>query len=258
MKKTLMASSALGLGLTLSSPGMVTLYDSFEDFNNGTGSTGNNITVAGWEGYFGHAGTTPVNRTVLTPSGLPTTHRGGLFDGTNSSSGTSVNDYIYFQSANSADGGDSAMNYFAHTSTGSVFTAFDASDYATDLTANWVQGRSGSTSDYRLAVQVGGTWYANDSDIGGGNGSRTFDLNGQDWVEITSVSGSPLSLGGTSTDSATLFGLGDVTGVGFYAAQHGTGVTLRIDNFTLTGVPEPSALFLSLGALGAFFIRQRS
>jgi hypothetical protein len=182
--------------------------------------------------------------------------KAGIFNRNDAASGT-LNDYLFFQNANTTS---TTMDYFAHTAAGSNFVAFAPQNY-TALTASWLTSRDGFASGggYYVAVQVaGGAWYSSTTNAANQTalGSVWIDLLASEWVTITEDpdmgnSGADGSLlrGTTPITYATLFSGGQqITGVGFYVDDL-TGVSsgqrnVRIDNFTIQDViPEPSTAF---------------
>lgn len=131
--------------------------------------------------------------------------------------------------------------------------SFDPADYSA-LSVTWWSGNSLANGTQRLAVQIGGNWYATSDqvatapNVGGGSGfaggatSHTVDFYTANWVSITTSA--QLSLG-----SAMTLPTGAVTAFGIYAAQTSP-TTHRFDSFQVaaTEIPEPAALAGLFGA----------
>ncbi len=140
----------------------------------------------------------------------------------------------------------------------------------TALTFNWYQGDAQTSDTARLAIDVGGTWYASVSTFGTGpQGAGAFAANPSataeaktltfstaTWDALTFNPGSALSLGGLVAAPS-----GNIIGIGFFDGSTLAG-NERFDTLTINGtvvsVPEPStyALLLS-GVIGLVFLARR-
>lgn len=227
------------------------LYSSDVDFGRGVNGT-NDVTAAGWEGLYGRTDAPAQNATASTDGG---TYRIGLLKGTN----TIVTNYLYFQKFNGIDN----MDFFAHTNQAagqSTFTSFAPDDYSAGLTATWTKFGDNYAGFY-VSVLVDGTWHASTTSISGALANPVFDFLNSDWVDVLDSTSAPLSLATTTTDSATLFGGKTIDGFGYYVDNlvgiNTGGRTLRIDNISIDGVPEPSAALLSLLGAELFLRRKR-
>ncbi|MGE9269007.1 MAG: hypothetical protein ACQKBY_13010 [Verrucomicrobiales bacterium] len=237
-------------------PGAVSLYHSDSDFAS-LSSAGHELSEIGWEGFIGHDEGAGFDMAATT-TGFQ--NRSGYFVGSTGSGSSAVQNYLYFQKTSS---GIEEMDIFSRTAAGSAFTSFDASLYSTGLTLSWVENANGFSGQesYHFAVEVAGTWYATQN-IDGASTAHSIDLNAQNWVEITANVGAPMGLGATTSDSASLFALGDITGIGFYVNRMSVSTsgnrTVRLDNIEITGVPEPSTAVLGLGGLFLTLRRKRA
>lgn len=140
--------------------------------------------------------------------------------------------------------------------------SFNPADY-TDLTFFWYGGNSQSSTQ-RLAVQVGGNWYATSnqifnppSGVAAGSefaaeaGNTTVTFSTATWVNLTTVGS--LQLGSNATLPS-----GNLTAFGVYSQFTTAGVN-RIDTFQITAIPEPTTAvaLLVAGGAGYFLIRRR-
>lgn len=244
--KLLLSFSILGVGLAHSA---TTLYSSNSDFTGGNNGV-NNVSVVNWVAVYGRT-ESPAQNTTGAVSTSANQYKAGYNKGSNGS----LTDYVYLQK----NGGDTDMDYFLHTGSGSSLTSFAPDDYSDGLTASWI--KSGETFDNGFAsVLVNGTWYSSTTDFGDGE-NPTFDFLVGSWNVINDDSGSPLSIGGTATTSAALFAGETIDGFGFYI-ENFTGSasgnkTVRFDNIVIEGVPELSRALLGLTGLGALLLLRR-
>jgi hypothetical protein len=134
-------------------------------------------------------------------------------------------------------------------------------------TVSWYQGNANAGNSFRVAVQIGGAWYASDAAFTGpavGSAANfgtqaeaksfTWTTAASAWRNLTFTPGTSLSLGAVLTEALPT---GDLTGFGLYTNNR-SGI-LRFDTFTITAVPEPSsfAALAGLGALGFVAARRR-
>jgi hypothetical protein len=198
----------------------------------------------------------------------------GITTGSSAPSGETGNRYLYAQSS-TPNGGTTTVDYFlyssAATSSASLFTNLVPADF-TEFSASWQQNASGAMTgmSYYLAVQVNDVWYATSSFVTDGSlpNLRTLDLLDSDWYAISFLEGTSMSLdtSGTALTSDSLFDSGEsITGLGFYVKNmpgadpdNATDYrTIRFDNLTIAGAPEPSRSLLLVFSLGAIGFRRR-
>lgn len=134
-----------------------------------------------------------------------------------------------------------------------------------ELTLSWLQGNGGDGSGaLRLAVQVGGQWYASSSvyttpgQTAAEFASLTsttavsqavlFSGSASNWNVINFTPGSALSMGGQAVSDLS----GAITGVGFFTVSASTTNNIRLADFKITAVPEPGTT--AAGALLAMAV----
>jgi hypothetical protein len=174
---------------------------------------------------------------------------------------------IYFFSNTTGD--DAAGPKFAWTP---EYT-FNPGDY-TNLTFSWYQGDAATTSELRLAIRVGGQWYASATayanTAAGIGGIGTFNANAQlmslvyspaaaNWLTFA-FDGTYDTTTDTGTDSTVALALGaapgsnlsgPITAFGLLGAND-FGQIRRFDTFQIDGdsvVPEPSSVMLAISVL---------
>ncbi len=154
---------------------------------------------------------------------------------------------------NAGPTGSTTLGYGAKTSTGSIGIAW-TDEHVIDRSAYHVNqirfqlGNTVSSDELRVAVRIGGDWYASSSVFqrGGGNGGNfdiiaqeqtlNFASAGSNWRNLNFTPGSSLSLGsGLSGELPS----GNLTGFGLYNASNAS--TLRFDTFEIEVVPLNSA-----------------
>jgi len=139
----------------------------------------------------------------------------------------------------------------------------------------WKQGHATNAPGTRVALKVGGAWYASQvaptqsvSVATGGNFSNqaslvTLPFAGASWFKLNfnGTYPSTSSSAGLSIGASTNLPSGTVQAIGLYIHELANpGVTRRFDTFTVQAIPEPGALStvaLGLGALGALARRRR-
>ncbi|SKA86162.1 PEP-CTERM protein-sorting domain-containing protein [Prosthecobacter debontii] len=200
----------------------------------------------------------------------------GITNGVSSPTGENPNPYLYAQNS-TANGGTTTVDYFLFTTSttatlgASAFTGLVPADYSA-FSASWQQNTGGTMTgmSYYLTVQVDGAWYATPSGGVDGPGANQYqvDLLNASWYAVSFTQGTSMSLdtGASTISSSTLFGPGEaITGLGFYVKNfpgaNTTGSdfrTIRFDNLTITGTPEPSrAMLLGLALTGLVLRRRR-
>jgi hypothetical protein len=170
-------------------------------------------------------------------------------------------------------GQGNVAGYVGKTSTGTVGLAY-TSEYVVDRSAfsistiSFYSNNTSAADSFRIALQIGGNWYATDTAFSRNSttaGSPSnFPSNAElesfaftdaaaSWRALTFASGTSLSLSGTTLGS-NLPG-GNITAFGLYSASN-VGV-LRFDTFQIsaTPIPEPSAAGLLL--VGGWLLARR-
>lgn len=198
----------------------------------------------------------------------------GITTGATAPTAETGNPYLYAQN-NTPSGATTTVDYFLYTtsatSSAGLFTGLVPADYS-EFTASWQQNTGGTMTgmSYYFAVQVDGAWYATGSgtaDVPAQN-LYSIDLLASSWYAVSLLPGTSMALdtGATPVSSGTLFGPGEtITGLGFYVknlpgASPSPAVdyrTIRFDNLTIAGAPEPSRACLLALSLGLVFLRRR-
>lgn len=224
----------------------------FEDFNSDT------LTTT-WRGY-----------NTSTISGTPYGSMGFTAGAGNSPTG-SISNYMYAQN-NTPNGATSPADYFFFTNTATIgasaFSSLLPSNYDA-FNATWHQNTGGGMagmSSY-FTVQVDGAWYASAIGTAGAGNLYTLNLLTATWLPISFTAGTSMSLdtSATGTLGSSLFGGETITGLGFYVknlpgASPSPAVdyrTVRFEDLTISGVPEPSRAVLLGLALGCMALRRR-
>ncbi|WP_043584441.1 PEP-CTERM sorting domain-containing protein [Geminisphaera colitermitum] len=146
--------------------------------------------------------------------------------------------------------------------------SFSTADY-TDLKFSWKQANNTTVTTFHVAIKLNGSWYVSSTGLsmntsaGGYGGMEAkeyqFTNAANSWYSLSFALGSTLALGNlVETELPT----GTITGFGLYAQRNGSGATLRLDDFAITGtaIPEPATMALVLGVgvgLVVLFRRRR-
>lgn len=240
----------LGLLAASASAHAATLF--FEDFN----SDALNTT---WRGY-----------NTFTVAGTPYGSMGFTAGSTNSpTEGTS--NYLYAQN-NTPNGATSQADYFFFTNTATIgasaFSSLVPSNYEA-FNATWYQGTGGGMAGMTsyFTVQVDGAWYASSIGTAGAGNLYTLNLLTATWRPISFTAGTSMSFdpAGEGTVGSSLFSGKTIAGLGYYVkdlpgANSGPSNdyrTVRFEDLTIAGVPEPSRTVLLGFALGCMVLRRR-
>lgn len=233
--------------LALATPAKAaTLYENPFVVPGGTGSGANLVldgTVAGWAGFTGPSGTlhNAASRVWITDrifkDAPPDTYG-----------------YLAFDAA----GGTAANPKIAATT-----TPLNINSTAPDLTFTWLMGNSSTVPTIQIAVEVGGQWYASVTsfttaaqtlgDFSNINSTTAetktlvYSPIASNWNILNFTPDTTLSMGGMAPSDLS----GNITGLGFYTPNSTEGI-IRIADFNVTAVPEPSPYALGLIALAAF------
>lgn len=141
---------------------------------------------------------------------------------------------------------------------------FNPADYSA-LTFSWYGANSVSGTTQRLAVQIGGTWYATSNQtfsVPVATSGANFTTNAtQHSVNFYTAAWSGLTTSGSlQLGSTTSLPSGNLTAFGVYS-EFGTAGVNRIDTFQIlaTPIPEPTTALALLvaGGAGYFLIRRR-
>jgi hypothetical protein len=213
-------------------------------------STGNNLTMnaAGWSVA---VGPTAVDYTNTMP-GMGTRAGVSYFNG--SPDGIPGFGFAVPDAAPSA-----APQFLTFTD---EFTPIDLADFS-ELRFLWRQHASGEGAEYRLALEIGGNWYATDAPFVNTGASQTgaggefasegvlrtinFSPLGSLWRDLNFTPGTLLSLAGSARTLDLPEGLMTRAGL-FLSAPNGT--SMRFDTFQIEGVPLPEPAALAMLALG--------
>lgn len=198
----------------------------------------------------------------------------GITTGTTAPTGATGNPYLYAQN-NTPAGATTTVDYFlfttAATSSAGLFTSLVPADFS-EFKASWQQNTGGTMSgmSYHMTVLVNDVWYASTSAVSDTSGTNLYSLDFQNaaWYEVTYVAGGSMSLSleGSGITTTDLFGSGEaIDGIGFYvrslpgaSPSPATDYrTIRFDNLTVTGVPEPGRAALLGFALASLMLRRR-
>lgn len=130
-----------------------------------------------------------------------------------------------------------------------------------NLTFSWLQGNGGDgSSPVRLAIEMEGQWYASSTafttpgqtlanfasltSTTAVEQSLVFSETASNWHLIDFVAGTSMALGATASHDLS----GTITGFGFFTEAVSTTNNIRIADFNVTAVPEPSTY--ALGVIG--------
>lgn len=215
-----------------------------ETFANATG--GNALPpVFGWAGYLGANAATVADASSNDRAGSSS------LDGPGAAAG-------YLFSAN----GITTNAAFALVEN-APFTPVNAN------TISWQMGNSAATISVRLLVKQGSSWYASSTTYTTAGGftqatfasapevkTLAFSLTAANWLNFTLDPGNAMALGGTI---ASNLASNQIDGIGFYVVHAGgPTTTMRLDNLSVDGVPEPSApLLTGLSGLALLALRRR-
>ncbi len=243
-----------------------------ETFGNSTSNA--SYGSVGWNLYWNQSGTgttagTAVNRTNPGTTGNPGTLTGAAVNFTAVAGAATAN------IGQEQPGSGTGFAFVGATNVTAAFAFTTEYNGASAITTSniqsisFVQGNSAAAT-FRAAVQVGGTWYVTASQSGNtmtaaqfagsldpyvaGQGvALTFDLTSASWSALNFTPGSALSVG----TSATL-PTGTVTAFGYFVTMAG-GTTVRVDDFSVSVIPEPSsfAALAGLAGLGMAASRRR-
>lgn|GEM_PF-4309403 len=142
----------------------------------------------------------------------------------------------------------------------SDISTLDSFDFSYDFSGG---GSSSSSFRIGLAVQDGGstTWYRSVTEYGGNinvsDVMASHEFSSASWGLWEDPSdGFASAVGGPS--SGTTLTSGTVTGVGFVFGANRSSASARIDDISLTAIPEPGTLSLfGLALLGSILLRRR-
>ncbi|NWK55865.1 PEP-CTERM sorting domain-containing protein [Verrucomicrobiaceae bacterium N1E253] len=241
------AALALASGLHAS-----TTY--IETFTNDSGTANQNLAHVGWKGYYGNNSGTP---------SVADTYTNNADFGINSG-----NDY--FQAKQGWHSSGKHIETFIYTDEPGSIALQDITVLSVDIRRDFAGG-SGANATARLALEIGGVWYVTDE-------NRYSPRSSGDEATFTTLSIDPSSSLAaanwfTLADPSASLGLGAVPGTAFSGAEtvtqygvwftddsNGAGGTqwTKVDNFTVTSVPEPSsAVLLGIGGLSLVMRRRR-
>ena len=225
-----------------------------ENFDNGTGS---NVPIAGNLSAYGWTGHETLGASLITNS----------------------NAYAS-SSANGDSGNGTATGFLFNTS----YNGFGDANQRTNLLwtdevaalnilstninfVDWLQGNALTTDRYRVALRIGGSWYASNLAAAQSNpvsAGSDFSANATR-VSLTfnSATWQTLAFNGTnSTNSGVNFALGNstvlptgnVTAAGLYIEQ--ASGSRRFDTFRIDAIPEPSSAAILVASLGMLAARR--
>ena len=267
MKRTLLVTVFAGAILLSMQVTQAQIYR--EVFGNNT--AGNNLlSTVGWSGAWGPTATdssnpSPNNFGISSTLGSPNN-----LDNIGIPASVSTANGLLFTSGTGA----SLNNWIAYTTytVDPVATPIQDISFYAGSSANGTFGIPG----FRIAVEIGGNWYASTSvlanpiavssaanfhlDAGSGGAQQvTFNWTtaASAWDSLTFVPGTSLVLGSTLLSDLPA---GDITAFGLYSDQEAGGgnATRRLDTFQIDPVPEPSSVVLGLFGVGVLMSLRRS
>ncbi len=252
----------LGAGLMPSSVQASVIYrEIFGTTVTDPGAIQESITVAGWSGIRGDGATS--SPSLIASTGKPT-------DLGSVNANTAPDHEVLdrgFVNARYTNG------YTYLFWTGEVSVSREALD-ANDVTFSWYQGTDAATLSTRLAIKIGEQWYAStktflnptdpvtspDSHFNARAREHSISLDDVDgFHELAVVTGSGGSIT-MASEASSLPASGDLVAFGLWTSMMGgagdTGGRLTFDTFTVTVVPEPTAVGL-LSLAGVLGLRRR-
>ncbi len=244
-----LSSYALGIFLALGVP-QITNAQSIvysQTFNTGSGVNAP-LNGVDWQAHHG-ATATAYNTSISDDSATPII--GGLASGGGDDSGNG-SDFGYLFHRGALNTGSPVIWWT------SALTPFDVSlldSFQFDL-------RNTSTSqDIRFALQIASNWYASDAVFNNttsnswSNNLTLANATSATWNALDFTPGSALSMGAAATLPLT----GNITAVGAFDTSIAGSDTahIRIDNFEVIAIPEPSSTTLFGLGLGALTILSR-
>ncbi len=219
------------------------------------------LTAAGWNGLVGATAAAAVTSqfSLSSAAGRPAD-----LDNVNAGTSASQSQGFVFNSNNTS-------NILLYTAEYPVDTSLNQITTITFYVGNSGNGAQLAANGFRVALEVGGNWYASDQLLVNSTGvanAAAFGANAQQvtfnftstaaaWRSLTVNPGTSLALGpalGADLPSGT------ITAFGVYS-DTGSSQTRRIDTFEINAeaIPEPSAaLSTALGALLLTRTRRRS
>ncbi|MCC7086172.1 MAG: hypothetical protein IT427_14310 [Pirellulales bacterium] len=232
--------------------------------NSNTGSPfGRNISDANWQGYW-------TSGAVQTPSPGSIVIIGQNANAGKPTDATPINSApSNGELANGwAFSPTNFLNFIFTTENGLVDQAIPSSMLSE---VSWYAGNSLTTVNMRAAIKVDSNWYGSQqvfnmttavaSGANFGAEAEHFILSvspSTDWHPMTFTVGTELSI---NTGSTVSLPNGAVTGAGLYFVGGGSGASIRFDTYSVSTVPESSALSLAMFgsvALAAYVRRERS
>jgi hypothetical protein len=271
MKRTLLVTVFVGATLLSMQVTQAQIYR--EVFGNNT-AVNNLLSTVGWVGAYGVVG--------ADPSTLGGTYANNF--GISAALGSPQN----LENINAGGPSLSQANGLLFTSGGTMATAnwiAYTAGYTVDPIATPIQdisfyagsaANAGVIPGFRIAVQIGGNWYASTSvlanpiavtsaanfHLGAGSGGAqqvtfTWTTAASAWDSLSFTPGTSLALGSTLVSDLPA---GNITAFGLYSdTVTGTGgATRRVDTFQIDPVPEPSSVVLVLSGVGMLMGLRRS
>ncbi len=246
---TLLAATAIGV--TTATMAATVYTENFQIYEHRS-----SLNTAGWSYYLTN------NTGVVDRSSIGNSDIGDIYNYTG-------NKYAYSQPKADGSYPDSGPGLMFTTDTVTGLDSTDISDLSMMSVALLADGTGGDPALGRLAIQIGSQWYASDetmtstSNTGPTGSFANFQLsstdfdNGNNWRLMTVTTGVAGEISVGSIAGGTLSG--DVTAFGVYSENGNSGDHFRIDDFSITVIPEPSTLILGLLAgLGMMFRRRRN